>query len=162
MRVSLPPFRSPRWSLAAVSALALAAACRPATDLNKPCTLIRPNPDGGKPLALLESEVQAAQGRNKDFIALGVVECEDLICVRDATFVSDAGASGKAQGYCSASCAQGSTCPSFDQSLDRGPARLNCRPLLLDARSLGTLDAGDLGSVRDPYFCARGQTPDAG
>ena len=158
-----PVPRTPsRWWLVLAGALALLGACRPATDLNKPCTLIRRNPDGGKPLALLESDVQAQQGRNKDFIALGVVECEDLICVRDATFVSDAGSTGSAQGYCSASCEQGSTCPSFDPALDRGPLRLNCRPLLLDSRSLGSLDAGDLGSVRDPYFCARGQTPDAG
>jgi len=158
MRTTLPP----RWWLAGLGAVALVLACRPATDLNKSCTLIRPNPDGGKPLALLENEVQAAQGRNKNFIALGVVECEDLICVRDADFVSDAGPSGKAQGYCSSSCAQGSVCSSYDPAFDRGALSLNCRPLLLSPGALRALDAGDLGSVRDPYFCARGQTPDGG
>jgi hypothetical protein len=148
--------------LVALAAPALLAGCKPPTDLNKSCVLIRPNPDGGTPLALREGEVQAAQGRNKDFIALGAVECEDLLCVRDSNLVTDAGPADDARGYCSRSCLSGSVCPSYDSALDLGASRLNCRPLLLDQRSLAGLDAGDLSSVRDPYFCARGEIPDGG
>jgi hypothetical protein len=161
MQPSIPRPRTTGWWLALAAAVGAFTACT-VTDLNSPCVLIRPNPDGGKPLPLLESQVQAAQGRNKDFIALGTVECENLICVRDSDFVSDAGASDPALGYCSNSCLKGSVCPSYDSALDTGSTRLNCRPLLLDQRSLAALDAGDLGSVTDPYFCARGQTPDGG
>jgi hypothetical protein len=163
-----PRRRRSRWtSLAVVLAAAAASGCRPPTDLNRPCELIRPAPDGGTPIPLLESEVQAAVGRNKDFIAFGQVTCDDLICVRDADYVnqSDAGVDGGARvalGYCSRSCLPAAGCPSSDPALDQGSTRLNCRPLLLDQRSLAGLDAGDLGAVRDPYFCARGHAADAG
>jgi hypothetical protein len=150
-----------RLRAATVLAVVVACSCR-STDLNRPCTLLRGNPDGGAALVLLESEVRAAQGRNKDFITLGTQECDDVVCVRDSDLITDAGPGDPAQGYCSRSCLRGAVCPSYDGALDQGPSRLNCRPLLLDQQSLRGLDAGDLGSVRDPYFCARGTTPDAG
>lgn len=138
--------------------------CKPATDLNSRCSLVKRNPDGGTPLPILEGEVRNAQGQNKDFIALGSLDCEDLICVRDSNFTSDAGPNDPAEGYCSRQCVQGSTCPSFDENLDKGPKALSCRALLLSAETLAALGSGDGGfaGVRDPYFCARGTTPDGG
>lgn len=134
--------------------------CKPATDLNTPCPLVKRNPDGGAPVPLMESEVRNAQGHNKDFISVGSVICEDLVCVRDSSYVTDAGADSVAMGYCSRRCAQGSSCPSQDEKLDKGPLGLSCRALLLSAETLAALGAGDGGfaGVRDPYFCARGST----
>ena len=142
--------------IAALSVLAMG--CKPATDLNSPCTLVKRNPDGGKPLAILEGDVRSAQGANKDFIAVGSVECEDLICVRDSLFTSDAGANEAASGYCSRACVQGSQCPSYDENLDKGQKALSCRALLLSPETLAALAGGDAGfsGLRDPYFCARG------
>lgn len=136
----------------------VAVGCRPATDLNTPCRLVKRNPDGGSPLPILEKEIADALGANKDFLSFGTVECEDFICVRDNGFQSDAGPDDPAFGYCSRACSAGSTCPSQDSSLDESPSRLSCRALLLDAETLKQLaDKGlNPGNVREPFFCARG------
>jgi hypothetical protein len=158
-----------RVSISVVAASAvcalLASACKPGTDLNRPCRLVKRNPDGGAALPILESEVKNKVGRNKDFISIGTVDCEDLICVRDADLTNDAGPFDPAFGYCSRGCLEGSTCPSYESALDKGTTRLNCRALLLDKETLAQLagaDGGSPGNVRDPFFCARGITPDAG
>ncbi len=136
----------------------LGASCKPATDLNNRCVLVKRNPDGGTPINLRESEVRAAQGANKDFIAVGSLDCDDLICVRDSFFASDAGLNDPAEGYCSRQCVVGSVCPSSDPALDKGPKALNCRSLLLSPETLAALGTGDGGfaGIRDPNFCARG------
>ncbi len=151
--------------LFAVAALGvLVVGCKPATDLNQVCQLVKRNPDGGTPVPILESEVRNAQGQNKDFIAFGSIDCEDLVCVRDSNFSNDAGPGEPASGYCSRQCVQATTCPSYDENLDKGPKALSCRALLLSAETLAALQSGDGGfaGVRDPFFCARGSTPDAG
>ncbi len=146
--------------LFAVAALAVTAvACKPVTDLNTTCLLVKRNPDGGSPLNITEREVRNNAGMNKDFIAVGSVECEDLICVRDANFSSDAGLDDPATGYCSRACAEGAACPSYDEKFDKGPTALSCRALLLSAETLAVLK-DDFPGVRDPYFCAR--SPDGG
>lgn len=161
---------SPRLlTAAAILACApLVTGCKPATDLNTPCRLVKRNPDGGSPLPVPERDVVARIDANKDFLSFGTVECEDLVCVRDTGFrppLTDGGTDGGAVdldapafGYCSRACAQGSTCPSQDPSMDNGPNRLRCRALLLDAETLADLNRQGLnpGNVRDPYFCARG------
>jgi hypothetical protein len=137
----------------------LAVGCKPATDLNSRCNLVKRNPDGGTPLPIREGDVRNAQGQNKDFIAIGSIECEDLICVRDSLFTSDAGLDAPAEGYCSRQCVQGSSCPSFDESYDKGAKALNCRALLLTPETLAALtsaDGGGFAGVRVPNFCARG------
>lgn len=156
------------YALVAISLFGLA--CRPKTDLNQKCALVKRNPDGGSPLPVLEGDVKALTGFNKDFIAFGTVECEDLVCVRDSNFQSGtreadggftpANPSDPAFGYCSRPCVEGSQCPSYDESLDRGPDALRCRALLLDKETLAALAAqgGSPGNVRDPFFCARGKT----
>ena len=142
----------------------LVIACKPSTDLNQPCPLVKAGPDG-KPVPLTEGEVRAAQGANKDFISTGSIICEDLICVRDSYYPLeenyDAGA--PAFGYCSKQCAQGSACESFDSALDRGPKALSCRALFLSAETLAILGDAGFPGIRDPYFCARGSAQaDAG
>jgi hypothetical protein len=143
-----------RWLILATL---LGLGCKPATDLNNTCDLVKRNPDGGTPLSLLEGEVRNAQGANKDFIAIGSLDCEDLICVRDSFFTSDASIDSPAKGYCSRQCVPGSECPSFDPNLDKGQKALRCRALLLSPETLAALTAGDGGfaGVRDPNFCAR-------
>ena len=145
--------------VAAVSVLGLG--CKPATDLNRPCFLVKKNPDGGPtPVNLKESEVRNAQGQNKDFIAVGSLDCDDLICVRDSFFVTDAGSDSPAQGYCSRQCVSGSSCPSEKEDDDKGPKALNCRALLLSPETLAILSDSDGGfaGIRDPNFCARGSS----
>lgn len=149
-----------RMVLVAAALGALAMGCKPATDLNEPCILVKRNPDGGRPLNITEGEVRNAQGSmssTKDFISVGSVQCEDLICVRDSNFQTDAGLGDPASGYCSRACAQNSACPSKDEALDKGPNALRCRALLLSAETLAAIggDAG-LPGIRDTYFCARG------
>jgi hypothetical protein len=147
-----------RLSFALVaSAFIAVTGCRPATDLNTRCTLVKRNPDGGKAIPIAEREVRDAQGQNKDFIAIGSIECEDLICVRDSYFSSDAGLDAPADGYCSRQCVEGSQCPSYDEALDKGPTALRCRALLLTKETLDALSGdGGFAGVRDPFFCARG------
>lgn len=141
-----------------------AIACKPATDLNQPCKLVKRNPDGGRPLEIVEREVRNVQGADKDFISFGSVECEDFVCVRDAIYGSDAGAEEAATGYCSRQCAQGTACPSYSEDLDKGPTALRCRALLLSPEVLDELSRKDGGfpGIRDPFFCARGGSLDGG
>lgn len=136
----------------------LLVGCKPATDLNAKCTLVKANPDGGSPVPILEGEVRNVQGQNKDFISSGSTDCDDLTCVRDSFFTSDASADSPAMGYCSRNCVQGTKCLSQDEKLDKGSTALRCRPLLLSAETLALLAAGDGGFVglRDTFFCARG------
>ncbi len=151
--------------LAVMVAIIAVTSCKPATDLNRPCRLVKRNPDGGEALPILEGEVLANKGHDKDFISIGTVDCDDLICVRDSHLVTDAGPFDPAYGYCSRECLEGSVCPSYDSSLDTSANKLNCRALLLDKETLAVIAGGDggaPGNVRDPFFCARGQTPDAG
>lgn len=149
-------------ALAALSFLVIA--CKPATDLNKPCRLVKAGADN-KAVNLTEGEVRAAQGANKDFISNGSIDCEDLICVRDSYYPleADFDAGATAYGYCSKQCQQGTTCDSFDSDLDRGPKAMSCRALFLSQETLALLGDAGFPGIRDPYFCARGQAQaDAG
>jgi hypothetical protein len=153
----------------AVVALGLAG-CPPASDLNKPCQMPR-RTDAGVTF-LTEKEVRARTGTasnaTRDFLAFGSLDCDDLLCVRDATFLPDAGENDVAYGYCSKPCDIGAACPSYQKELDeRGDTRLNCRPLLLDEQTLEAINQDPaarkiLNNVKSPYFCARGSSPDAG
>jgi hypothetical protein len=152
--------------LAVMAAIIAVTSCKPPTDLNRPCRLVKRNPDGGDGVVpILEGEVKANAGHGKDFISIGTVDCDDLICVRDSLLETDAGPFDPAYGYCSRECLEGAVCPSYDSSLDTTANKLNCRALLLDKETLAGLvgaDGGSPGNVRDPFFCARGETPDAG
>ncbi len=147
-----------RFSFALCVAAFSLMAC-PKTDLNQPCPLKKGNPDGGKePVLVLERELLLPDGghEGKDFIGVGSVECEDLICVRDSTYVSDAGADDPAYGYCSKQCSTSADkpCPSWDPALDDTAKALVCRPLLLSKETLDALK-DDFPGIYDPNFCAR-------
>jgi len=157
-----------RGAVVAGMLVAIAAGCRPSTGLNLPCNLVRRLPDGGTGF-ITEREVQEKKGTTKDFVSFGAVECDDLVCVRDATFPNSTNLDGPAGGYCSAACSPGSACLSEKPEMDDdATTKLNCRPLLLDEATLGELCTTDpsacidIGGVRSPYFCARGENPDAG
>lgn len=146
------------------------SACPPSTDRGRPCQMPR-RTDAGTTF-LTEKEVRARTGTasnaTRDFLAFGSLDCDDLLCVRDATYVTDAGDDAVAFGYCSNPCDVGAACPSFDPELDkRGDTKLNCRALLLDEQTLEAINQDPnarkiLNNVKSPYFCARGSTPDAG
>ena len=150
----------PRFLLAlSVCAVALSSSCKPKTDLNASCRLLKGNPDGGKePVPVLEHELLLPDGghEGKDFIGVDSVDCEDLICVRDSTYVSDAGPNEAALGYCSKQCANNvdNPCPSYDPALDDSDQALVCRGLLLSAETLKTLQ-NDFPGLYQPDFCAR-------
>lgn len=144
--------------------------CPPTSDLGKPCQMPR-RTDAGVTF-LTEKEVRARTGTasnaTRDFLAFGSLDCDDLLCVRDATFTTDAGDDAVAYGYCSKPCDVGAACPSYDSKLDdRGDTRLNCRPLLLDEQTLEAINQDPnarklINNVKSPLFCARGSSPDAG
>ncbi|MCA3014882.1 MAG: adventurous gliding motility lipoprotein CglD [Myxococcaceae bacterium] len=160
---------SPGLVAVVVVSISALSACPPTSDRGRPCGM-RKRSDGGV-TDITEREVRARAGTGaaatRDFLAFGSLDCDSLLCVRDATYTSDAGDDAPALGYCSNPCDLGAACPSFDQKLDeRGDTRLNCRPLLLDEQTLEAINqdptARDIINVRSPFFCARGSAPDAG
>lgn len=158
------------WFIPVLFTLLGILGCPPSTDRGRECSMPR-RTDAGTTF-LTEKEVRARTGTasnaTRDFLAFGSLDCDDLLCVRDATYVTDAGEDAVAKGYCSNPCDVGAACPSFDPELDkRGDTRLNCRPLLLDEQTLEAINQDPaarkvLNNVKSPYFCARGSSPDAG
>lgn len=150
----------PRLLLAlSVCAVALFPSCKPQTDLNQSCRLLKGNPDGGKePVPVREYELLLPDGghEGKDFIGVGSVDCEDLICVRDSTYVSDAGLNDAALGYCSKQCTNNvdNPCPSYDPALDDTDKGLVCRGLLLSPETLRAVQS-EFPGLYQSDFCAR-------
>ncbi|MBK7861702.1 MAG: adventurous gliding motility lipoprotein CglC [Archangiaceae bacterium] len=145
-------------------ALSITAGCE-TTDLNRPCTLVRRNPDAGATaLPIYKSDPVIKNSAQKDFISFGSTECEDQVCVRDSAF-TEVDDGGFAQGYCSSSCVEDSSigCQSYDRALDNdAKSALSCRTLLLDEATLAALNAKDpasykryFGMTMSPFFCAR-------
>lgn len=138
--------------------------CTPQSDLGTPCVLKRRAPDGGT-ADILEREVTAG----KDFVSFGAIECEDLVCVRDANTSGTGNPDQAASGFCSRPCVQTATsCRTGNNSIDDGPEPYACRPLLLDEDTLARIRQNDpekyeryFGDTQSPYFCAKGR-PDAG
>lgn len=148
----------------------LGSACPPSTDRGRTCKMPKRTDAGVTDITEREVRARTGTGANatRDFLAFGSLDCDGLLCVRDATFISDAGEDSPAEGYCSNACDPGAACPSFDPKLDeRGDTRLNCRALLLDEQTLEAIRqdpaaSGLINNIRTPYFCARGSAPDAG
>ena len=155
-----------------MSAALLLGGCEVSSEIGKECTLVRKaSPEeeqefGRKFMAILEKEVAPKQ----DFISFGSIECEDLICVRDAAFPRATNEDGtvnqnaEAKGYCSKECVEGSNaCEVKDTSdvLEGLPERMACRALLLDQDTLEALRAADeafyrrtFGENNSPFFCS--------
>lgn len=137
-----------RW----LAAILLGSACVVPTDLGSTCTLMRPGDGGLVPIS--EGEVQARLRVHPfDVITFGAVECEDLVCVREADFPAGVAPEAPAKGHCSRACSSDAMCES--------PASaMTCRALLLDEATLHALcteDAGvscaRVGGAREPFFC---------
>jgi hypothetical protein len=162
--------------------------CDTGGDLNQPCELVKSGPDGGA-VPLTEGELPTS---HTDFISFGSPDCDALLCVRDADYPRDADggvAYGYCSVACTPG-ANSDQCQSYDSSLDSDKAacgspadckvtaqclnglcqtQLNCRALLLDATTLQAICANDAGACQElfngqsePFFCARGTTPDGG
>lgn len=158
-------------SFLVVAAVALTMmACKADTDLGKPdCHLLKSTPDGG-----VANVIVAELSAGKDFLSFGSVECEDLICVLDqdgvAAVLAQATANpavlaDPATGYCSHSCAQGSTsgCTPQYQDLQDDPSLvMSCRALVLDNDTIAQICKDPVkcqqyfNNSRSAYFCARG------
>lgn len=165
------------WGLTALVCVAtLATGCKVQTDLGAPCTLVRRDPadtdssDGVNSIPILESEVTTGTADGLDYISFGATECEDLVCVRDKSFVSARDKGSPAEGYCSKPCEPSlvNQCPPANEADATDPVRqLNCRPLLLDEETLTALRERDpakykayFGETTTPNFCARGNGAD--
>lgn len=163
-----------------MSAALLLGGCEVSSEIGKECTLVRKATaeesaanGGRKFMPILQKEV----ARNQDVISFGSIECEDLICVRDADFPpkmmddpSDPGGAqiddpeAEAKGYCSKECVEGSNaCEVKDTSgvLEGLPERMSCRSLLLDQATLEALRSANesryretFGENNSPFFCA--------
>ncbi len=163
-----------------MSAAMLLGGCEVSSEIGKECTLVRKasaeeeQTFGRKFMPILEKEVAPRQ----DFISFGSIECEDLVCVRDAAFpraTNDDGTvngNAEAKGYCSKECVEGSNaCEVKDTSgvLPGLPERMSCRALLLDQVTLEALRSSDeafyrrtFGENNSPFFCAGAPTTAAG
>ncbi len=149
-----------------MSATLLLGGCAVSSEIGKECLLVRKaNPDveeekGLRFVVVKEKEVAP----NQDFISFGSIECEDLVCVRDADFPRDPDQEAVAKGYCSKACVEGSTsCEVKDTNgvVEGLKDRMTCRALLLDQETLEALRAADptfyrqtFGDNNSPYFCA--------
>ena len=160
----------------------LSGGCEVASDIGKPCVLVRKAPEAEQKAEperepyrdLMESDLQAGQ----DFISFGSVECEDLVCVRDADFQpaleTEADLSKTAaKGYCSKACVpsdvqlQNPCAVNHPEAEAQVKETMSCRPLLLDQQALDDLRQNDPATYRatfgdnaSPNFCAS-KAPDS-
>lgn len=155
-----------------MSAGLLLGGCNVTTQLGVPCELVRAatpqeRENGGlKFVPIYEKELV----RGQDFISFGAVQCDDLICVRDASVAPSDNPEDVALGYCSKECIEGTTtgCEVTDSSVAQDlKDRMACRALLLDQATLDALRAADpdyyratFGENTSPFFCA-GRAPAA-
>jgi hypothetical protein len=157
-----------------MGAVLLCGGCEVSSDVGKPCVLVRKatqtekqqQPELGETRSIMESQLKAGQ----DFISFGSVECEDLVCVRDANYDPNLAAEADltkvaAKGYCSKACVVDplqNSCPVTTSDAEPGVAsRMSCRALLLDQQALDDLRRDDpatyratFGDNNSPYFCA--------
>ncbi|MCL2626114.1 MAG: adventurous gliding motility lipoprotein CglC [Cystobacterineae bacterium] len=139
--------------------LPLAMACPTTSDLGTPCVLIKRG-DDGKIVELLEKEAKknledmstSSKGGNVTvaIVSLGVPECEDLACVRDAKFNPGATTdSAPARGYCTERCSsEGSACKANDSK-----TKYACHELMRACDGDSTSDLCD--GISSSLFCTQ-------
>jgi hypothetical protein len=162
-----------------VGAALVCGGCKVSSDIGKTCVLVRKataeeqkaEPDKEPFRYIMESQLTAGQ----DFISFGSVECEDLVCVRDADYDPQLEATADrtkvaATGYCSKPCVADTdnnalttdACAvTSDEALPSVKASMTCRAMLLDQQALDALRAADrttyrtyFGDNTSPFFCA--------
>ena len=148
-----------------VSAVLLCGGCKVNSDIGKPCLLVKRGTTGTESAPVVVRDLSEGQ----DFISFGSLDCEDLVCVKDADMELDVADNGQVRGYCSKPCVQDEfvdPCAVTDpQALDSVKNRMSCRALLLDQKALDDLRQNDpvtyratFGDNNSPYFCAGAPT----
>lgn len=163
-----------------VGAALLCGGCEVPSDIGKPCVLVKKSSSDQQKYDWVTKD-DIGKG-DKDFISFGSLDCEDLICVRDANSpivtqeVGDADAKQTVvMGYCSKACQPSeSNAPQLqDPCAVNDPdasaevkASMSCRALLLDQAALDYMRAKDpvgyrqtFGDNASPYFCAAKTDP---
>jgi len=155
-----------------LAAAGLMASCKvPASDVGKPCILVKRAPADAGVTSVPVKESEVVEGR--DFISFGSTECDDYVCVRDKDTPKSTTPQVDAVGYCSKPCAPTNPLGCAIAPENQGVIlRGTCRAMLLDEETLNTLCTADpnkcqqyFGSNRSPYFCARDTStalPDGG
>jgi hypothetical protein len=144
-----------------VSAVLLCGGCKVTTDIGKPCLLVKKGASG---VAAPVTRDDLKEGQ--DFISFGSLDCEDLVCVKDADMPVESAENGQIKGYCSKACVADpliNVCEVTDADVHESVKTrgMSCRPLLLDQLALDELRRTDpatyratFGDNNSPYFCA--------
>jgi hypothetical protein len=147
-----------------VGAALLCGGCEVPSDIGKPCVLVKRSQSGQKYDPVRMEDINVDQ----DFISFGSLDCEDLVCVRDARSpvrTTGEGSELRVLGYCSKACVadnlQNPCAVNHPDADAQVKERMSCRPLLLDQQALDDLRAKDpagyratFGDNASPYFCA--------
>ncbi|WNG45750.1 adventurous gliding motility lipoprotein CglD [Archangium minus] len=153
-----------------VGAALLCGGCEVPSDIGKPCVLVKKSTTGQKFDPVTLADIGAG---DKDFISFGSLDCEDLVCVRDANSPIQTSGEGDALrvlGYCSKSCVptddgapqlQDFCAVNHPEASADVKERMSCRALLLDAEALEYMRKNQpeeyratFGENASPYFCA--------
>ncbi|HEX5751391.1 MAG TPA: adventurous gliding motility lipoprotein CglC [Archangium sp.] len=145
-----------------VSAVLLCGGCKVNSDIGKRCLLVKKSTDPSRESdPVVVNDLSAGQ----DFISFGSLDCEDLVCVKDADMPVETADNGQVFGYCSSACVPDELvdpCPVTDpEAIESVKSRMSCRALLLDQQALDDLRQKDpatyrsyFGDSNSPYFCA--------
>ena len=149
-----------------MGAALLCGGCEIPADVGKPCVLVkRDTTDPKKSAPVVLADIQ----RDQDFISFGSLDCEDLLCVRNAGSPIQTTGEGTEQrvlGYCSKPCSSGAitdTCAvNHPEASAEITAGMSCRALLLDQQALNDLKVNSPAEYANtfgnndasPFFCA--------
>jgi hypothetical protein len=167
-----------------MGAALLCGGCEVPSEIGMPCVLVKKSKTE-QPKFDWVTLADIGDGK-RDFISFGSLDCEDMVCVRDAnspivTKVVEVGEGSDKQkvtmvmGYCSKSCVPSDSgtpqlqdpCPvNHPEASAEVKAGMSCRPLLLDQKTLDDLRANDPTTYRatfgdnvSPNFCASKTAP---
>ncbi|QRK04671.1 adventurous gliding motility lipoprotein CglD [Archangium violaceum] len=154
-----------------VGAALLCGGCEVPSDIGKPCVLVKKSTKEGEKSDPVTLE-DIGEG-DKDFISFGALDCEELVCVRDANSPIQTSGEGdglRVLGYCSKACVpsddgapqiQSPCAVNHPEASAEVKASMSCRPLLLDQQALDYMRANSpeeyratFGENSSPYFCA--------
>jgi hypothetical protein len=160
--------RLTQWvSIGVFAAAFLLPGCSESGDIGAVCRMVKANPDGGGgAVAILEKEI--APGR--DVLSLGVVECENFVCVHDRYAPLSGNPDAELTGRCSDQCTPSESDPrsgckgiSPEATFERGP--YTCRALALDPETVSIICSTDTDLCNrlfpggTAYYCAQGAAP---
>jgi hypothetical protein len=146
-----------------LSAVLLCGGCKGNSDIGRSCLLVKKG-SGTESAPVVAGDLSEGQ----DFISFGALDCEDLICVKDADMPLEL-VDGQVAGYCSKPCVQDELVDpcavTYPGAIEAVKSRMSCRALLLDQKALDDLRQNDpdtyhatFGDNNSPYFCAGAPT----